>query len=183
MDKQISVLLFDPPWAIAGSNPSRGLAIPYQTMSVKAIANLDFTGLQRNGFAFIWVANSTFEEGIQMLRNNGYRPVEIVVWSKLTSSCLPANSGGLVMQHTKELCLVGLKGRNLRYRKGIVRDMIESVVRESGRKPDELYDIIEQLVPGGIYVEIFARIHNLRSGWYSVGLELEGEGHMPTQFI
>ena len=178
-----SVVLFDPPWGIAGSNPSRGLAIPYETMSAKAIANLDFSGLQDNGFAFVWVANSTFEEGIHMLRNNGYRPVEIVVWSKVTESRAPANSGGLVMQHTKELCLVGQKGRNLRYRKGIVHDLIVATVRESGRKPDELYQVIEQLVPGGVYVEIFARIHNLRSGWHSVGLELEGEGHMPTQFI
>lgn len=51
--------------------------------------------------------------------------------------------------------------------------MLLAEVRETSRKPDELYEIIERLLSGreggGRKVELFGRTHNLRDGW-SVGL-------------
>jgi N6-adenosine-specific RNA methylase IME4 len=38
-------------------------------------------------------------------------------------------------------------------------------------KPDELYTMIEEACPGGLYLEVFARPHNVRDGWTSLGLE------------
>jgi mRNA (2'-O-methyladenosine-N6-)-methyltransferase len=38
-------------------------------------------------------------------------------------------------------------------------------VRETSRKPDEMYPLLERLWPGTRKIEIFARQHNLRPGW------------------
>ena len=36
----------------------------------------------------------------------------------------------------------------------------------------ELYEIIELIMPGAKKIEIFARNHNLRPGWLSLGNQL-----------
>jgi mRNA (2'-O-methyladenosine-N6-)-methyltransferase len=48
--------------------------------------------------------------------------------------------------------------------RGIDADVVVSEVRETSRKPDEVYELIERMCPGGRKVEIFGRKHNTRSG-------------------
>lgn len=64
--------------------------------------------------------------------------------------------------------------------------MIVSEVRETSRKPDEIYRIIERMKPGGVKVELFARPHNRMPGWISVGNQLPGtfliEGRIKENF-
>jgi mRNA (2'-O-methyladenosine-N6-)-methyltransferase len=48
--------------------------------------------------------------------------------------------------------------------------------RGQSQKPDEIYELIEALVPNGKYLEIFARKNNLRDYWVSVGNEVTGTG-------
>ena len=50
--------------------------------------------------------------------------------------------------------------------------MIYSERRGQSQKPEEIYELVEKLVPNGTYLEIFARRNNLRNHWVSVGLEL-----------
>lgn len=45
-------------------------------------------------------------------------------------------------------------------------------VRETSRKPDEMYPLLERLSPGTRKLEIFARPHNVRPGWVSMGNQL-----------
>lgn len=75
--------------------------------------------------------------------------------------------------HTKEHMLVGLKS-NVNasgeiiwpswINRGLDTDVIVSEVRETSRKPDEAYGLIERMCPGGRKVEIFGRKHNARAG-------------------
>ncbi|KAN0065768.1 methyltransferase [Thecaphora frezii] len=58
---------------------------------------------------------------------------------------------------------------------GIGADVIVSEVRDTSRKPDELYGIIERLCPGGRKVELFGRKHNTRRGWLTLGNQLKGD--------
>ncbi|OMH82560.1 N6-adenosine-methyltransferase 70 kDa subunit [Zancudomyces culisetae] len=51
-------------------------------------------------------------------------------------------------------------------------DVIFSERRGQSQKPEELYELIEELVPGGRYLEIFGRKNNLRDYWVTVGNEL-----------
>jgi len=79
-----------------------------------------------------------------------------------------------LLSHTKEHMLVGIKTVHdengmLRWPKwlnrGLDTDVVVSEVRETSRKPDEVYGIIERMCPGGRKVEIFGRRHNTRPGY------------------
>ena len=73
------------------------------------------------------------------------------------------------LNHSKEHCLVGVKGDYKHINRNIDCDVLLTEVRETSRKPDEIYEIIERMVPGGRKVELFARPHNRRKGWLSLG--------------
>lgn len=76
------------------------------------------------------------------------------------------------LNHSKEHCLVGVKG-NPNINTNIDCDVIVSKVRETSRKPDEIYSMIERMSPGGRKVELFARPHNRWPGWISLGNQLK----------
>lgn len=82
-----------------------------------------------------------------------------------------AKGHGYYLQHAKETCLVGMKGNpkksNLR-----LSDVIYSQRRGQSQKPEEIYELIEKLVPNGKYCEIFGRKNNLRNHWVTIGNEL-----------
>ncbi len=56
--------------------------------------------------------------------------------------------------------------------RGLDTDVIVSEVRETSRKPDEAYGVIERMCPGGRKIEIFGRKHNTRPGWLTLGNQL-----------
>ena len=49
--------------------------------------------------------------------------------------------------------------------KAVGSDIIFAERRGQSQKPTEIYELIEELVPGGKYLEIFARKNNLRDYW------------------
>ena len=51
---------------------------------------------------------------------------------------------------------------------------IHGQVRQTSRKPDEMYSLLERLSPGTRKLEMFARQHNVRPGWVSLGNQLNG---------
>jgi mRNA m6A methyltransferase catalytic subunit len=56
-------------------------------------------------------------------------------------------------------------------------DVIVAEVRETSRKPDEVYEIVERLVGadrGVRKLEMFGRKHNRRKGWMTIGNQLDG---------
>lgn len=56
-------------------------------------------------------------------------------------------------------------------------DVIVAEVRETSRKPDEVYEIVERLVGsnrGVRKLELFGRKHNRRKGWMTIGNQLDG---------
>ena len=48
--------------------------------------------------------------------------------------------------------------------------------RPQSQKPEEIYELIERLVPNGRYLEIFGRKNNLRDFWVTIGNEVTGTG-------
>jgi N6-adenosine-specific RNA methylase IME4 len=78
------------------------------------------------------------------------RLVDEVVWVKMTVNKRMAKSHGYYLQHAKEVCLVGRRGAlPPTSRQGIGADVIYSERRGQSQKPEEIYDLIEKLVPGG----------------------------------
>ena len=44
-------------------------------------------------------------------------------------------------------------------------DVLYSLRRGQSQKPEEIYELVEELFPGGSYLEIFGRRNNLRNEW------------------
>jgi N6-adenosine-specific RNA methylase IME4 len=68
-----------------------------------------------------------------------------------------------------ELCWLGRRGKPQRLSKG-VHQLIVAPVREHSRKPDAMYERIEEFCAGP-YLELFAR--QRRPGWISLGDEVD----------
>jgi mRNA (2'-O-methyladenosine-N6-)-methyltransferase len=168
---QFDAILMDPPWKLASAQPTRGVAIGYSYLSDAAIEELPVQSLAREGFLFVWVINSKYAAGIRLMQKWGYRLVDDIAWVKETVNRRLAKSHGYYLQHAKESCLVGIKG-SPRAAVSIASDVIFAGRRGQSQKPDAIYELIEQLVPNGQYLEIFARRNNLRNGWVSIGNEL-----------
>jgi len=109
--------------------------------------------------------------------------VDELIWVKINQLQRLIRTGrtGHWLNHTKEHMLVGVKTvhdeeGNLKFpswvHRGIDTDVVVSEVRETSRKPDEVYDLIERMCPGGRKVEIFGRKHNTRPGWLTLGNQL-----------
>eukprot|EP01025_Chloroclados_australasicus_P006822 TRINITY_DN12175_c0_g2_i1.p1 TRINITY_DN12175_c0_g2~~TRINITY_DN12175_c0_g2_i1.p1 ORF type:complete len:275 (+),score=46.56 TRINITY_DN12175_c0_g2_i1:32-826(+) len=172
---QFDVILMDPPWQLASANPTRGVALGYSQLSDDDIMKLPIKKLQSNGFLFVWVINTKYKFALDMLEKWGYEIVEEIVWVKVTVNQRLARSHGFYLQHAKEVCLVGKRGADpANTQKGVLSDVIVAERQGQSQKPGEIYELIEALVPGGKYLEIFARKNNLRNYWVSIGNEVTG---------
>jgi mRNA m6A methyltransferase catalytic subunit len=150
--------------------------------------------LQDEGLLFLWVTGRAMEVGRECLRVWGYTRVDEVIWVKTNQVHRPiplfliptyhsfiqlqrvirTGRTGHWLNHTKEHMLVGVKTHidpttgTLKFpswaNRGLDTDVIVSEVRETSRKPEEVYGLIERMCPGGRKVEIFGRKHNTRPG-------------------
>ncbi|KAJ2484299.1 hypothetical protein EV174_002544 [Coemansia sp. RSA 2320] len=170
---QFDVILMDPPWQLASQAPTRGVAIAYQQLPDVCIESLPIHLLQTSGFIFIWVINNKYTKAFQLMKQWGYTYVDDIAWVKQTVNRRMAKGHGYYLQHAKETCLIGKKGADPpNLQKSVASDVIFSERRGQSQKPEELYEIIEELIPGGNYLEIFGRKNNLRDYWVTVGNEL-----------
>eukprot|EP01114_Cavostelium_apophysatum_P000164 TRINITY_DN10166_c0_g1_i1.p1 TRINITY_DN10166_c0_g1~~TRINITY_DN10166_c0_g1_i1.p1 ORF type:complete len:305 (+),score=60.89 TRINITY_DN10166_c0_g1_i1:77-916(+) len=170
---QFDVILMDPPWQLAGAAPTRGVAIGYKQLPNKDILDIPVPKLQKNGFLFIWVINARYAFALEMFEKWGYELCDDIAWVKTTVNRRMAKGHGFYLQHAKETCLVGKKGKDpIGMNGNVASDVIFAERRGQSQKPEQIYEMIEQLVPNGKYLEIFARRNNLRNYWVSVGLEL-----------
>ncbi|KIM83785.1 hypothetical protein PILCRDRAFT_818810 [Piloderma croceum F 1598] len=170
------VIMADPPWDIH-------MSLPYGTMTDDEMKAMPIPTLQDEGLLFLWVTGRAMEIGRECLRVWGYTRVDEVVWVKTNQLQRVIRTGrtGHWLNHTKEHMLVGVKTHiddsgNLKFpswaNRGLDTDVIVSEVRETSRKPDEVYGMIERMCPGGRKIEIFGRKHNTRPGWLTLGNQL-----------
>jgi len=171
---KFDVITMDPPWQIALSTVTRGVAISYDQLDFSEIASMPIHHIQENGYIFVWVIACELANGIELLKKWGYEFVTYMNWSKVSKYGRFAPSHGYYLQHNKETCLVGKKGKDPEnMRPELFHDLIigQRGLRQS-HKPSEIYELIENVFPSSMYLEIFARPHNLRQGWVSMGIEL-----------
>lgn len=174
---QFDVIMMDPPWQLATANPTRGVALGYSQLTDRDIQNLPIPQLQTNGLLFIWVINAKYQFTLDLFEQWGYTLVDEIVWVKMTVNRRLAKSHGFYLQHAKEVCLVGRRGGDIPgLKNGVGSDIIYSERRGQSQKPEEIYELIEKLVPNGKYLEIFGRKNNLRDFWVTVGNEVTGQG-------
>jgi mRNA m6A methyltransferase catalytic subunit len=165
---KFDVIMADPPWDIH-------MDLPYGTLSDEEMKSLNVKDLQDDGIIFLWVTGRATELARECLELWGYERKEELVWIKTNQLQRLIRTGrtGHWLNHSKEHCLIGYKG-NPKINRNIDCDVLVSEVRETSRKPDEIYELIERMRPGGRKLELFARPHNRRKGWISLGNQLPG---------
>ncbi|OAV91589.1 hypothetical protein PTTG_04255 [Puccinia triticina 1-1 BBBD Race 1] len=164
---KFNVLMMDPPWDIH-------MSLPYGTMTDDEMLKMPVPSLQESGgLIFVWVTGRALELGRDCMRTWGYERIEEIVWVKTNQLQRLIRTGrtGHYLNHSKEHCLVGFK--RPADKSGIDTDVIVAEVRETSRKPDEIYEMIERACPGGRKLELFGRSYNFRPGWITLGNQLE----------
>jgi|LauGreDrversion4_2_1035121.scaffolds.fasta_scaffold329475_3 mRNA (2'-O-methyladenosine-N6-)-methyltransferase len=122
----------DPPWQLSSANPTRGVAIAYDTLSDTEIISencIPLDRLQTDGFLFIWVINAKFRLALEMYDKYGYKLVDEILWVKQTVNGKINKGHGYYLQHAKETCLVGYKGDLKNLKSGVEADVIFSMRR------------------------------------------------------
>ncbi len=144
----------------------------YSTLTLDEIMDLPVARLaQPRSHLYLWVPNALVMEGLEVMKRWGFTYQTNLVWYKTRKDGGPDGRGvGFYFRNVTELVLFGVRG-NLRTlapgRRQV--NLLATQKREHSRKPDELYDLIEQCSPGP-YFELFAR--HAREGWASWGNEV-----------
>ena len=174
---KFDVIMADPPWDIH-------MDLPYGTLRDEEMKNLPVRKLQDDGVIFLWVTGRSTELARECLELWGYTRKEELVWIKTNQLQRLIRTGrtGHWLNHSKEHCLIGIKG-NPKLNTNLDCDVLVSEVRETSRKPDEIYELIERMKPGGRKLELFARAHNRRQGWISLGNQLPGVYFVEKEII
>jgi N6-adenosine-specific RNA methylase IME4 len=150
---------------ISTHSSSDNFKLNYQTLSNEEIIDLDVESLTQSGFCFLWVTNSHLQFGLTCLNKWGYSYVDKITWVKKskTNSTTIYVSTGYYLLHSVEICLIGVKhstkNSKLQFISKVSNDVIFGKVGMQSQKPEEMYQLIEAMVPGGRKVEIFARNH------------------------
>ncbi|GAA95512.1 uncharacterized protein L969DRAFT_92644 [Mixia osmundae IAM 14324] len=181
---KFSVVMADAPWDIR-------MDLPYGTMTDDEMKSMSIGSLQDDGgLMFLWVTGRALELGRECLKSWAYERVDEIVWVKTNQLQRLIRTGrtGHWLNHSKEHCIVAYKrpkswGRRKPTRdeqdallswthRGVDCDVIVSEMRETSRKPDEIYEIIERMAPSGRKIELFGRKHNFRPGWLTLGNQI-----------
>lgn len=164
------VVIADPSWTIH-------MNLSYSSLKDDELLSLRMDKLQRDGIFLLWVTGRTIETGRDFLTKWGYNVINQITWIKTSQLIRTISTGrtGHWLNHSKEHLLVAVKGDIKWINRSIDSQIMISSTRETSRKPDEIYGIVERLVGSGVRkLEIFGRQHNTRPGWLTVGNQLEG---------
>lgn len=160
---KFAAIVADPAWDIH-------MSLPYGTCKDAEFLSLPVDLLQDEGIILLWVTGRSIEIGRKALVQWGYQISDELIWVKLNQLRRTIVTGrtGHWLNHSKEHLLVGLKGNPQWLNIKMDMDVIVSGTRQTLRKPDEVYDVVERIVGRHARkLEIFGRDHNVRRGWIS----------------
>ncbi|HJR72120.1 MAG TPA: MT-A70 family methyltransferase [Luteimonas sp.] len=172
--RRFATVLADPPWRFQNRTgkvaPEHRRLNRYGTMTLEEICELPVAQVCRDtAHLYLWVPNALLPEGIRVLQEWGFTYKSNLVWHKIRKDGGPDGRGvGFYFRNTTELVLFGTRGKSARTlppARSTV-NIIKTQKREHSRKPDEMYNLIEECSPGP-YLELFAR--GTRKGWATWG--------------
>ena len=161
----------DPPWS-KNQKGERGAIRHYNLMTLDRIKNMPVGDLAAdNAVCWLWVTNSTMDDGHDVLRAWGFEPKSILTWFKFR----PNLGLGNYLRNDTEHVLLGVKGS---MPIGVKNQPSWFVApsREHSRKPEEFFAIAQRCYPGP-YLELFAR--RRQPSWNVWGDEIESDIEIP----
>lgn len=180
-------LAADPPWQFGDALPGegRGAVKHYACLPVSEIARFPLPALAADSFLFLWYVTAMTEEARFVARAWGFEPTGAeLTWVKTTrkpdgqpapivldpmapeAEAYAARGArltfgmGRTLRNCDERCLIARRGRP-KVASRSVRSVFFAPAGDHSAKPDRFYELVEQLVGGGPYVELFARRQRL----------------------
>jgi len=176
--ERFGTILADPPWRFQNRTgkmaPEHQRLKRYGTMDLEEIKSLPVSKVAADrSHLYLWVPNALLPEGLQVMKAWGFEYKSNIVWHKVRKDGGSDGRGvGFYFRNVTELVLFGIRGKDARTlapgRRQV--NLLSTRKREHSRKPDELYDIIEDC-SWGPRLEIFAR--GSREGWSTWGDQAE----------
>ncbi len=174
---RFGTILADPPWLFENRTgkvaPEHKRLHRYVTMTNEEIMALPVRDIAApQSHLYLWVPNALIATGLAVMEAWGFTYKTNIVWYKVRQDGGPDRRGvGFYFRNVTELVLFGVRGslRTLSPARSMPNILI-SRKREHSRKPDQLYEVIEQCSPAP-YIELFARTRH--PGWTVWGNEAE----------
>ena len=179
-DKRFRTILADPPWQFQNRTgkmaPEHKRLNRYSTLELDEILGLPVRALADDtAHLYLWVPNALLLEGLKVMEAWGFKYKTNIVWHKIRKDGGPDGRGvGFYFRNVTEMVLFGVRGKNARTLAPGRRQVnfVATQKREHSRKPDEMYNLIEEC-SAGPYLELFAR--GARPNWSVWGHEATEE--------
>lgn len=179
---KFDVILIDPPWEEYNRrDPTLSLTSNNAFWTLEEMMQLKVDQIAESPcFLWLWVGSAEgLDQGRLLLKKWGFRRCEDICWLKTNKNGQQnthKDPGGF-FHHTKEHCLMGIKGTVRRNQDShVIHANIDTdiIISEepplgSTEKPVELYHIIEHFSLGRRRLELFGHDHNIRPGWVTLG--------------
>jgi N6-adenosine-specific RNA methylase IME4 len=162
--KRYHVIYADPPWQYEHPiSESRRIENQYPTMSLDDIVALPVSNIAADdSILFLWVTTPMARKGFTVMEAWGFEYRTGMVWVK------PSIGMGHWVRQRHELIYIGTRGSIPTPAPENKPDSVLEAPRlDHSQKPEEMYNIIESMLPGLLRVELFAR--DKRPGWDSWG--------------
>ena len=171
INKKYNVIYADPPWSFktySDKGKDRSPENHYNVMSLKDICELPVNNIANdNSVLLMWVIDPLLDRAFKVIDAWGFKYKTVgFTWAKTNRKSLGFFTGlGYWTRGNPEMCLLATKGKPKRISKSVPQLIVDQR-REHSRKPDIMYNHIENLLDGP-YIELFARTQ--RPGWDSWG--------------
>ena len=179
---EFDVILIDPPLE-EYQRRAPGAKFNQAPWDFDEIINLPIeTIASQRAFVFLWCGSAEgLDIGRECLRKWGFRRCEDICWvkrnTKFPGHMKHLETMGAVLEHTKEHCLMGIRGTVRRntdsqfIHANVDLDIIitEEPEYASTDKPEEIFHIIEHFCLGTRRLHVFGNDHTIRRGWVTVG--------------
>jgi N6-adenosine-specific RNA methylase IME4 len=161
-----NVIVIDPPWRYhkrTEDTTHRGRS-QYPDMSITDIEDLPISErAAENCILWLWTTNAFMHEAYHCLEIWKFIPKTILTWAKDRMGL------GDWLRGQTEHCILAIRGKPIVTLTNQAT-LLDGPVREHSRKPEEFYELVEQLCHGS-KLDMFAR--EQREGWVSWGAETD----------
>lgn len=166
-DRKYGVLYIDPPWRYEYSiSKSRDIENQYPTMTLEEIKAININKIaDKDCVLFMWATSPKLPEAIEVLSIWEFTYKTCAVWVKDKIGM------GYYFRQQHELLLVATKGEPVLPAPTDRMSSVLSYPRTThSTKPIEIYNIIDNMYPNIIKLELFSR-SNKRNNWEKWGYE------------
>lgn len=159
------LIFADPPWTFkhrSAKGLEKSAGSKYRLMKLDEISAMPVGHLAGGDCLLVLMAtNPMLPQALKVMQDWGFKFKTGGHWSKKTKHGKQAMGTGYILRCAGEPFLVGKIGWPETTK--ATRSVIEGLVREHSRKPEELYTALEQLMPNARRIELFGR--QSRPGW------------------